>query len=367
MGTILQCRFDRWYSGGMVPSLIRSTVLCFMFLLSVFQLSGQDIAKAMDLERSGKRADAVLQYETWLKENPNATNYFEVLLHTVDINENYDEAIRTLKEGLSRAQTEDRKACLLKLATLSEMLGRIDEAAISYYNAFFSVTPTEDYQILLKSANLYMELGDYPKARSIGKMVLTVSQAAKFRAEAAVLLSRIYLVEGNLTEAKELVLPLVDQKEIEPASLLWIYALGYYTGDKELLTYARKRMETQYPNSMEYALMTQSVEYYPSPVNYLGLLPPIALEVEEKGPSSSEGSSSTLIMIQTGSFLDRENAEYMVKDLKSSGFNPEIKTSLISGKTYYKVVIPSIPEKELQKHLVLLKEKGFEGYPLYER
>jgi hypothetical protein len=53
---------------------------------------------------------------------------------------------------------------LLKLASLSEMLGLIDEAALAYYNAFFVVPPTEDYGMILKAAHLYMELGDYPKA-----------------------------------------------------------------------------------------------------------------------------------------------------------------------------------------------------------
>lgn len=361
------CKRKQAAGDGLVFSLL--TVL--LLFLTCSSLSAQDLAKARELEKAGDRERALAQYEEWLKKNQGAPDYFSVLLHTADIVEDQQRALTLLREAQGRAKGEERRAVLLKLASLSEMLGLIDEAALAYYNAFFVVPPTEDYGMILKAAHLYVELGDYPKARSIGKIVLTASQNPRYRAQAAVLLSRIHLVEDETDEAVELVLPLLDLKGIGPDTLLWAHALGYYAGNKGLEDRAFILLKQDYPDSMELAILDQRVEFYPSPLNYLGVLPPLTGPIGEKKQTDEKAggvktTETSLIMIQTGSFIDKENAEYMVKDLKRSGFNPEITQSIIKGKTYFKVVIPSIPENELQKHLVLLKEKGFEGYPIYE-
>jgi cell division protein FtsN len=72
------------------------------------------------------------------------------------------------------------------------------------------------------------------------------------------------------------------------------------------------------------------------------------------------------VLVQTGSFRDRENAEYMVRDLKASGFETEIMEKQIGGTLYYRVVIgPLMTVDKAQAVLMKLKDAGFEGVLLF--
>jgi len=72
------------------------------------------------------------------------------------------------------------------------------------------------------------------------------------------------------------------------------------------------------------------------------------------------------VLVQTGSFRDPENAQYMVRDLKASGFAARVVEKTISGNLYYRVIIGSPQSVESAQILLLkLKDKNFEGVLLF--
>lgn len=75
---------------------------------------------------------------------------------------------------------------------------------------------------------------------------------------------------------------------------------------------------------------------------------------------------SQSVLVQTGSFRDRENAQYMVRDLAASGFEAGIVEKQIGGTLYYRVVIgPQMTLEEAQLVLMRLKDASFEGVLLF--
>jgi tetratricopeptide (TPR) repeat protein len=72
------------------------------------------------------------------------------------------------------------------------------------------------------------------------------------------------------------------------------------------------------------------------------------------------------VMVQTGSFRDPENAQFMVRDLKASGFEASIVEKRIAGTLYYRVVVGSLmPQETAQAVLMKLKDASFEGVFLF--
>jgi len=71
-------------------------------------------------------------------------------------------------------------------------------------------------------------------------------------------------------------------------------------------------------------------------------------------------------LVQTGSFRDRENAEYMVRDLEANGFEAGIVEKQIGGTLYFRVVIgPLMTVDQAQAVLMKLKDASFEGVLLF--
>ena len=70
-------------------------------------------------------------------------------------------------------------------------------------------------------------------------------------------------------------------------------------------------------------------------------------------------------MIQTGSFNDQENAQYLAKDLIKEGFSAIVEEQTINNTKYYKVILYFTLKDQMLKSLILLKEKGFAGFPIY--
>jgi len=70
--------------------------------------------------------------------------------------------------------------------------------------------------------------------------------------------------------------------------------------------------------------------------------------------------------VQVGSFLDPENAHYMIRDLKASGFDAGIMEKRIGDTVYYRVVIgPAQTAEKAQAVLMKLKDASFEGVLLF--
>jgi tetratricopeptide (TPR) repeat protein len=93
--------------------------------------------------------------------------------------------------------------------------------------------------------------------------------------------------------------------------------------------------------------------------------PPAVQPLSSPPPTSGE-PPAPVALVQTGSFQDRENAQYMVRGLQAAGFEAEIAEKRIGGNLYYRVVIgPLMTVEQAQAVLMRLKDSSFEGVLLF--
>ncbi|MFO7848571.1 MAG: SPOR domain-containing protein, partial [Spirochaetia bacterium] len=144
---------------------------------------------------------------------------------------------------------------------------------------------------------------------------------------------------------------------------------------------AEQRLLKEYPRSPETQLIQGLAESAPSTEDVFGLLraketegsgeetvntQELSRKEESKTPSADgEEAKQQARGVQTGSFRDVENADYMAAELEEKGFTVEVEEKEVNGTKYNRVIVP-IPEgTKAQNTIVRLKEAGFEGYPVY--
>ena len=141
------------------------------------------------------------------------------------------------------------------------------------------------------------------------------------------------------------------------------------TGDDEEAERITAALKGEFPLMWESLTTTEGrVSRYPSPA----LLLSGGANLGEGEPAVSEAVStpgdeaaSTPRGVQVGSFRDRENAEYMARDVGELGFDVSIRTREHRGGTFYQVLV-SPGEATAQNTVVRLKEHGFEGFLVFD-
>jgi hypothetical protein len=166
--------------------------------------------------------------------------------------------------------------------------------------------------------------------------------------------------------------------------LYFIFDISSRSGREDKMKAAFEGLKKEYSGSLEYRLAeltlngTRTVRPFPSPSALLnpagktaGISSLEGKKIHSIPARTEERKTDPAAAIQTGSFSMKENAEYMVKDLKTYGFNPVIREEdRAGGEKIYKVLVPLDPHQrtieETQHVLIRLKEKGVEGFLLFE-
>jgi cell division septation protein DedD len=68
-------------------------------------------------------------------------------------------------------------------------------------------------------------------------------------------------------------------------------------------------------------------------------------------------------MLQTGLFSREENAAALAERLRRAGFSPMVSKKTINGSEHWAVGV--IPGPDPSKTMLLLKDQGFESFPVY--
>ncbi|MFW5844362.1 MAG: SPOR domain-containing protein [Spirochaetota bacterium] len=113
------------------------------------------------------------------------------------------------------------------------------------------------------------------------------------------------------------------------------------------------------------------VSGYPSPARIFSgseAMPetgPESAVVESPAPAPDPAPDPKPAGVQVGSFRDRENAEYMARDVGELGFSVSIRSREHDGGTYYQVLVAP-GEATPQNTVVRLKEHGLEGFLIFD-
>jgi len=355
-----------------VLALVAWTLLC------VPHGWGGELSDAQSLEKEGKTAEAVTAYEHWLSANRGAPDWGTVLLHAADIVPSPEGEVTLLAAWLpSVTDGPLRHGILLRLAQMDELLGRLDKAQV-YYEEASLVPGSRDLRSLLDSASLLLELGFVAKASAQCRAILQLSDEPALRTESRILLAQIDARSDRSAKAGDEIRALLngpDRSTLTPGEVLRLWRIASGGGMNDLARACSDLLKSRYPASPEAALAESRATPYPTPSQYLDTLesPSVSSQAaasassvqespSDSGPSHSKLGQAKSLVIQVGSYLDRSNAVYRLRDLTDSGFRGEIRTADVNGKRYYRVLVIDIPKGKGAELVGRLRQKGFDGF-----
>jgi tetratricopeptide (TPR) repeat protein len=362
------------------------TVLFFLFT-ALSGLSADPVnprETAGELEKKGDRPGAVSAYEEWLRANPASSEFTLVLFHAADIHPDMKSAIGLLEKyaGLPQAR-QVQSEILGKTATLYEITGDLVKAQTLFEQAYYAYPDEATFPFLFRSARLLFELGEFQKSEDRARVVANLCKNSVTKKRAAFLLTRILAATGSPEDALRVALRLTEDpsnRTDNESIFLFIFSLADGLNREPEKNLALQRLAADYPDSPEFRLARRAgaVKPFPTPS---ALLNPFTAPVSRQEAVPQTPSAPPAVTpeaapppavtgVQTGSFSVKENADYMMRDLRSMGFAAEIREAAgRTGAPVYKVVIPinrsQSNSEETQRLLIRLKDKGIEGFLLF--
>lgn len=275
---------------------------------------------------------------------------------------------------------EDRHTLLLDMARLEEQTGKLQKAQLHYQTAAFTGGGGQDYQALFHSMLLLIDLGNLEHALVQAEQIIAEESKGDLYLRAKAQKGRILQLQGRNTEALATTDQLFTHIESLPADVLynlWILYASLPSGHSRSAAAddLKAELKKRFPSSPEYGLIIDKNSPVATVETALGLR-----KAEEKGAEQPQtdgetdsdsqsddgdtgGEKSTAI--QAGSFKDAENAMYMKRALEEKGFDAMVSQADVEDVIYYRVLIPIPFGKTAEEIVMQLKEKGFEGYPIY--
>jgi len=268
-------------------------------------------------------------------------------------------------EGVSDEEYRER---IITAAQIKQMTGELTEAADLFKKASLSVKGKKDFDSLYRAAILRVETADYRTAEADLRAITTFSDDMSLRVRAYVLASRIKSYQSESDQALDIMSEILKNNEDLPVeAFLWARELAEseLSGpvyDDFIDIYENRKIADKAGYDLKNRI--------PGPDTVFGLIDtgdsestlisgiPLVIEPEKTT------AETVNIAIQIGSFLRMENAEDLKKTVEESGFDAEIRKKSVNGKEY-SIVIISVSSENIQPVIMELKEKGFEGYPLY--
>jgi len=285
----------------------------------------------------------------------------------------------------------ERKNALETMARLLELSGNAESAAEAWKGAALAVSGTTDYGDLLQSARCLAAIGEFDKADTALKPVLAVTGGEPRPSGSAansgnrVLQNKARLLAAQLEALKTgntaMLNSLLSNPDFAAQKPALYYSVWRISADPSVQSAMASRLIAEFPQSPEARIIRNDsavnaapaalwlllgVEQAP-PVNPVAVSPsggaPPANPVATNPQPSTGSRSDATVMLQTGIFSLEENARNQVNRLQNAGFNAVIAKKNINGKDHWTVGV--VPGPDLSRTMLLLKDKGFESFPVY--
>lgn len=374
--------------------------------------AGRDalLEQARELAREGKDSEAGAVYRQWLGASAPSESYADVLREAVDAQRSARAVLGLLAEFAPRVpEAALREEFQAERVELLRLMGRFDEALGAARQL-----PDSPRRLALE-AMLFYEQGMFVEAAEAARLGLGRAPAPAAAAAARLrhVLGLALMGQGKPVEAEETLRRALSEQPDGPETpalmLAHVEAL-LACGRAEEAAEAAADLKSRFPASPEAALAAGPaaggvlpeaggrIRFAAMPQRLLGGLPPpgpgapgpaggpAAAEeapapeapAPQPGPPAARPApepeaaapvgpavstpASGQVLLQTGSFRDPENAQYMVRDLEARGFSAEVVTATVGSTMYYRVLVgPPCSVGDAQGLLVRLKEAGFEG------
>jgi tetratricopeptide (TPR) repeat protein len=292
------------------------------------------------------------------------------------------DAARLLNRFLPLLENGNRYSALMSLARFEEALGRLEKAQLHFQAAAFAAEGENRYRAMLNSAELLVQQGAYHQAELQLRRILDTNGAQPFHERARIVLAETMVLDENPSAARTLLSPYTEASAgslpDSPQPLYQIYLLARELDISDLQTAAEEKLLSAYPAAPETALLKGEARQYPDIHSALGLFAAPAdhdtdtAEAESTPPAPDLTSEDTETVqreeaeaIQAGSFRDGENAESLRRELEEEGFSATVRTALVQGNSYHRVLVHIASDETTDEVILRLKEAGYEGYPVY--
>jgi len=330
----------------------RIIIFFLSFFLSFFLFSKSVTAEK--LAAGGNKKESFIEYKKWIEHNKTSDIFTSSLLKAAEISPDISESILLLKNNIKYIKKpQEYRTALITLGKYQELNGDISSAQQSFEKGADIPTLKTDYTLLFNSAVLLLSLGEYDKSKTQLLQVLSGNKKENIFYRTNILLAKIYLYKGESRLFKKAV------KTIEMGKEKGIPLVDYFLFriDPDSLP---DKIQKESPENM---LRAGDISLLPTAENVFNPLKKETTEIQKQQKVTVDTQQK--FSIQTGSFLDPENAEYLKKDLQKLGFKAFVEKQTINGVIYYKVLIDAVNPGKVPEIILKLKDKGFEGYPIY--
>lgn len=334
---------------------MRSSIIIFFlsFFISFFLFSESEASEKWAAD--GNKKESFTEYKKWIEHNKTSNKFTSSLLKAAEISPDITESILLLTNNIKYIKKpQEYRRALITLGKYQELNGDISSAQQSFEKGVDIPTLKTDYSLLFNSAVLLLSLGEYDKSKNQLLKILGGNKKEKLFYEANILLAKIYLYKGESLLFKKAV------KTIETGKGKGIPLVDYFLFRIDPDSLPDKKQK----ESPENMLQSGEISLLPTAENIFNPLEKETNEIQKEHKIKVDNLQQK-ISIQTGSFHDPENAEYLSKDLQKLGFDAFVEKQNINGKVYYKVLINAASPGEVPEIILKLKDKGFEGYPIY--
>jgi cell division protein FtsN len=402
----------------------------FLAFTCAARLIAGPLEDAARFESSGDTAAALREYRSWLVSNQTDPRFRDTLLHVTGLVPDVSGAIGLLSGLVPELSDGAAKhLALTTLAAVEELDGRYADAQRHYEEASYAIPGKKDYASLLESAGLLFSLGDTVGAEVRARAIMLTCDEQDLLSATAALYARIFTASGRFRDGidtLEKIRKTVPGKET-PSLLFLLTELYRAERNETEADTVRAELLARFPESPESLILSgkhvpgaSAPALFPEPSLLLefprtadepqavpegnrtaGAEPagngkagpettasgpvaagssdskvPAPAEQErgsapaaQVGSAAATGSGTTgseTILIQTGSYLRRENAQEMASRLKTEGFDAEIRTVEVGEKTYHRVFVPaSRSVEEARTVQQRLKDRGVEGFLVF--
>jgi hypothetical protein len=196
-----------------------------------------------------------------------------------------------------------------------------------------------------------------------------------------------YLQDSDPSESPDI------SRTVEPEALLLLYETARLTGNTRAQEWSTAALADSFGRRVPEGSLARDgaspdsiATFYPSPSRIFGGIEVRSEPIVERRTASESSASgddsqgdtdtdtdpsqrSSVAGIQTGSFRDRENAQYMARDIRALEFSAEVREVEINNETFFRVIVP-LPDdataESAQETVVRLKEEGVEGFLVFQ-
>jgi|GEM_PF-5049264 len=254
---------------------------------------------------------------------------------------------------------EQRRLDYIEAAEIKQLTGDLKGAAVLFKKASLTVKGKKDFISLYRATVLNIEMAFFREAEADLRAILTFSNDAELRIKSTILSARLKKNDGAADEARAIMISIFSSSEPIPNEAFHFASEIFDDAEfSELCSHASANGWSDRYLKLK-PLITPEIVFGKYNGGFIIAEPADALSEE------SSNSEALAASIQLGSFSVRENAEDLQKTVNESGWAAEVRNKTVNDREYFTVVVPISKGKAVQQIIIELKEKGFEGYPVY--